>query len=60
MRNNRKFWLIIKALLILLFTVYIFAIPTAEPFRKWLRFGMLTIFVISFIMDLNRYKNTNG
>lgn len=60
MKNNKKLWLIIKAVLILLFTVYIFAIPTAEGFRKWLRFGMLVFFVVSFINDLNRYKKSNG
>lgn len=60
MKNNRKLWLIIKAVLILLFTVYIFAIPTADDFRKWLRFGMLVFFVASFISDLNRYKKNNG
>lgn len=60
MSSNKKIWLIIKAVLIILFTVYILAIPSSDSFRKLLRFGMLTYFVISFIMDLNRYKNTNG
>lgn len=60
MSNNKKMWLIIKAVLILLFTVFIFVVPTTDSFRKWLRFGMLTLFVISFIIDLTRYKNYNG
>lgn len=58
--RNRKTWLIIKAVLILLFTAVIFLMPVEDSFRKWLRFGMLTIFVISFIIDLNRYKKDNG
>ena len=57
--RNKKTWLIIKAVLILLFTVIIFAMPTADSFRKWLRFSMLALFVASFIIDLNRYKK-NG
>jgi hypothetical protein len=57
--RNRKSMLIIKAALILLFTVYVLAVPTADSFRKWLRFGMLVFFVVTFIIDLNRYKK-NG
>ena len=58
--RNRKTWLIIKAVLILLFTVVIFTMPVEDSFRKWLRFGMLTLFVVSFIIDLTRYKKSNG
>jgi hypothetical protein len=58
--RNKKPWLIIKAVLIMLFTFIIFAMPTDDTFRKWLRFGMLTLFVVSFIIDLTRYKNSNG
>ena len=58
--RNRKNWLYIKAVLIVLFTVMIFAMPVADTFRKWLRFGMLCLFVASFIIDLNRYKKRNG
>jgi cell division protein FtsW (lipid II flippase) len=58
--RNKKTWLIIKAVLILLFTVIIFVMPTEDSFRKWLRFGMLTLFVASFIIDLTRYKKNNG
>ncbi len=59
MRSKRT-WLIIKACIIVLFTVVIFAMPTEDSFRKWLRFGMLSLFVVSFILDLNRYKKNNG
>jgi cell division protein FtsW (lipid II flippase) len=58
--RNRKTWLYIKAALILLFTAVIFIMPTEDTFRKWLRFGMLSLFVVSFIIDLNRYKKNNG
>ncbi len=58
--RNRKTWLYIKAGLIVLFTIVIFAMPVQDGFRKWLRFGMLCLFVASFIIDLNRYKKNNG
>ena len=54
--RNKKTWLVIKGALILLFTGIIFLMPTEDNFRKWLRFGMLTLFVVSFIIDLNRYR----
>lgn len=57
--RNKKLWLFIKAGLILLFTVVIFAMPVNDVFRKWLRFGMLTLFVVSFVLDLNKYKNSS-
>lgn len=56
---NRKLLLIIKAVLIVIFTVYVLAVPTAESFRKWLRFAMLIFFVVTFIIDLNKYKKSN-
>jgi len=58
--GSRKFWLIMKGVLIILFTALIFAMPTQDSFRKWLRFAMLSLFVVSFIIDLNRYKNNNA
>ncbi len=58
--RNKKTWLYIKAVIILLFTLVIFAMPTDDPFRKWLRFIMITFFVVSFIIDLTRYKKNNG
>ena len=58
--KNKNRWLIIKGILILLFTIVIIAMPTEDAFRKWLRFGMLSIFVVSFIIDLNKYKKSGG
>ena len=58
--RNKKQWLILKAIIILVFTVVILAVPTEDSFRKWLRFAMLTYFVVSFIIDLTRYKRDNG
>ena len=49
-------WLVIKGVLILLLTGVIFLMPTDDPARKWFRFAMLVIFVISFLFDLNNYK----
>ncbi|MBK8497197.1 MAG: hypothetical protein IPL50_21005 [Chitinophagaceae bacterium] len=59
MKNNKS-WLFIKAGLIILFTVFIFAVPTEDAFRKWFRFIMLSLFVFSFIVDVIRYKKYNG
>ncbi|MBK8609539.1 MAG: hypothetical protein IPL84_06230 [Chitinophagaceae bacterium] len=58
--QNKKHWLMIKAGLIVLFTLIIFFMPTDDQFRKWFRFIMLTFFVISFIIDLNKYRKDNG
>jgi len=58
--RNKKLWLIIKAVLILLLTAVILTVPTDDSFRKWIRFIMLVVFVASFIMDLNNYKKKNG
>ncbi len=57
--KNKKLWLFIKGSLILLLTIVIFAMPTADNFRKWLRFIMLVVFIVSFINDLIRYKKNN-
>ena len=57
--KNKKLWLYIKGSLILLLTIVIFAMPTADNFRKWLRFIMLVVFIVSFINDLIRYKKNN-
>jgi uncharacterized membrane protein len=58
--RNRKFWLVLKAIVILMLTLVIFLMPTQDNFRKWLRFAMLVVFVISFLVDLNYYKKRNG
>ncbi len=56
--RNKTTWLIIKAVLILLFTLVIFLMPTENNFRKWIRFAMLVVFVISFLIDLNNYRKS--
>ena len=58
--KNKKLWLIVKAVLILLLTAVILTSPTEDSFRKWIRFIMLVVFVASFIIDLNSYKKKNG
>lgn len=57
--RNKKTGLIIKAALIGLFIAVMFLMPVEEPFRKWLRFVMLTVFVVSFIIDLIAYRKKN-
>lgn len=54
--RNKKLWLLLKGGLILLFTVVIIAMPTQDNFRKFIRFIMLIIFVVSFLIDLNNYQ----
>ncbi len=58
--RDRRTWLIVKALLIILFTLVIFLMPVENTFRKWLRFTMQVVFVISFIIDLNNYQKTKS
>ena len=58
--RNKKLWLAIKAVLILLLTIVIITMPTDDKFRKWLRFVMLVVFVVSFLIDLNNYRKSNG
>lgn len=58
--RDRRTWLILKAVLIILFTLVIFLMPVENTFRKWLRFTMLVVFVISFIIDLNNYQKTKS
>ncbi len=57
---TRKTSLIIKAVLIVLLTVSIVAMPTKDAFRTWLRFGMMIFFVVTFIIDLKKYRQNNG
>ena len=57
--KNKRIWLIIKAIVILLLIILIFVSPTDNNPRKWFRFIMLVLFVASFIIDLNSYKRTN-
>ena len=56
--KNKVIWLVVKAVLILLLTAIILTIPTNDSFRKWIRFIMLVVFVISFIIDLNNYRKS--
>ncbi len=58
--KDRRIWLVFKGILILVLVCMILGFPTNDNFRKWLRFIMLIIFVISFIIDLNAYKRKNN
>jgi hypothetical protein len=57
--QNKKYWLILKAVVIVLFTVTVVLLPTTDNFRKWIRFCMLALFVFSFIKDLIDYQKTD-
>jgi hypothetical protein len=58
--RDKRIWLIIKGTLILVLVGLIFGSPTNDNFRKWFRFAMLVVFVVSFIIDLNAYKRNNN
>lgn len=57
--RNKKQWLVIKGVLILILVLVIVGYPTQDSFRKWFRFIMLIVFVISFINDVNRFRKKN-
>jgi membrane-bound metal-dependent hydrolase YbcI (DUF457 family) len=57
--RNRKTSLIFRAILIVALTLLILFVPTEEGYRKWLRFGMLVFFVVTFIIDFTKYKKEN-
>jgi uncharacterized integral membrane protein len=54
--RNKKLWLALKGLLIILLTILIFTMPTQDNARKWFRFAMLVLFVTTFLVDLNNLK----
>ncbi len=56
--RNKKLWLILKVLLIVLLTIVIFSMPTQDTFRKWFRFVMLVLFVTTFLVDLNNLNKS--
>jgi hypothetical protein len=58
--RNRKLSLILKAVLIVIFVVYILALPTKDTMRMWIRFTMLVFFTITFIIELNKYRKDNA
>jgi hypothetical protein len=58
--KNRKLSLILKAVLIVIFVVYILALPTKDTVRMWIRFAMLVFFTITFIIELNKYRKDNA
>lgn len=55
MRNKRN-WLIIKGIFLLLFAVIGIVFPASNDYRKWIRIGMLLIFTYSFVHDVIQYK----
>ena len=51
-----KILLLVKALLIIIFVIYILVIPAQDYFRTAFRVLLLVFFTATFIADLNKYK----
>ena len=58
--KNRKTWLVFKGILILFLSLMIIFNPIQDNFRKIFRFIILVYFVVSFIIDLNKFKKPGG
>jgi hypothetical protein len=57
---NRKLSLILKAVLIVVFVIYVVAIPTKDIVRMGIRFAMLVFFTVTFIIELNKYRKDDA
>jgi hypothetical protein len=57
---NKKLSLILKAILIIIFVAYSITIPTKDNFRLGIRLLLLVFFVVTFIIELNKYRNNNA
>jgi hypothetical protein len=57
---NRKLSLILKAVLIVVFVIYVIAMPTKDIVRMLIRFAMLIFFTVTFIIELNKYRKDNA
>ncbi len=58
--GNKKLSLILKVVLIVIFVIYILAVPTKDIFRMGMRFAMLIFFTVTFIIELNKYRKDNA
>ena len=58
--KNKKRWLIIKGMLLLLVALILIAVPVVNFTRTLFRFILLIVFTISFIIDLINYKKSNA
>ena len=58
--KNKKRWLIIKGMLLLLVALILIAVPVVNFTRTLFRFFLLIVFTISFIIDLINYKKSNA
>ncbi|NOT92200.1 hypothetical protein [Ferruginibacter sp.] len=56
---NKKLSLIIKAILIIIFVAFSLTTPTKDSFRLGIRLALLVFFVVTFIIELNKYRNNN-
>ena len=58
--KNKKRWLIIKGMLLLLVALILIAVPVVNFTRTLFRLILLIVFTISFIIDLINYKKSNA
>lgn len=56
MTKNRKIWLIIKGLFILILSFSYYYFPPQETYRKNIRVGIIILFTISFLYDLYQFQ----
>jgi hypothetical protein len=54
--RDKRIWIALKALVILLLVAYIVTAPSSDKFRIILRFVMLVLFTYSFIKDIIEWK----
>jgi phosphatidylglycerophosphate synthase len=56
MNNRKKWWLIVRAILIVLFLASVFLSPSKDNFQLFSRSIMIAVLGITFIMDLYQYS----
>jgi hypothetical protein len=57
---NKKLSLTLKAILIIIFVVYSITMPTKDTFRLGIRLLLLVFFVVTFIIELTKYRKDNA
>lgn len=56
MDNSKTGWLIVRAVLILLFVISVLLSPSKDTFQLFMRTVMISILGISFMIDLYDYR----
>jgi uncharacterized membrane protein HdeD (DUF308 family) len=57
--KNRKHWLILKGILLLLAAILVMLQPDKSTNKKWIGFLLIAVWTITFIRDLIEYKKQN-